>query len=163
MDIDLEARAGHADRRADAVLLVDDEVLGQDVQDLAPGRQRHGLGRIDRPSHVLAGDLAVLAGDGNHATAVEPLDVRPGQGEVDRIDLDARHQFGFLDRLLDGIDRCFEVDDDAPPDAARLDDTDPHHVEPAAVDHLRDDGRHLGRADVEPDEVPLLTRHLPPD
>ena len=59
------------DRRADAVLLVDDEVLRQHVQDLAAARQRHRLGRVDRAPHVLARDLAVLAGDRDDAAAVE--------------------------------------------------------------------------------------------
>ena len=120
VDVHLEPGAGHADRRADAVLLVDDEVLRQHVQDLAAGRQRHGLGRVDRPPHVVARDLAVLAGDGDHAAAVEALDVRTRQRQVDRVDLDAGHQLGFLDRLLDRLDGRIEVDDHAAPDAARF-------------------------------------------
>ena len=44
--------------------------------------------------------------------AVEPLDVRAGQRQVHRIDLDAGHQLGFVDGLLDRLDRRFEVDDD---------------------------------------------------
>ena len=159
VDVDLEARAGHADRRADAVLLVDDEVLRQHVEDLAAGRQRHRLGGVDRAPHVLARDLAVLAGDGDHAAAVEALDVRARQREVHRVDLDAGHQLGLLDRLLDRVDRRLEVDDDAAPDAARLGDAEPDDVEAVAVEHLADDGRHLRRADVEPDQISLFTRH----
>ena len=131
VDVHFEPRAGHADRRADAVLLVDDEVLRQHVQDLAAGRQRHGLGRVDRAAHVLAGDLAVLAGDRDDAAAVEALDVRPGQRQVHRVDLDAGHQLGFLDRLLDRLDGRLEVDDDAAPDAARLGHAEADDVEPA--------------------------------
>src|SRR5262249_31871462 len=62
VDVDFEARAGHPDRCADAVLLVDDEVLREHVNDLAAGRQRHRLGGIDRATHVLARDFAGLAG-----------------------------------------------------------------------------------------------------
>src|SRR5207245_7747588 len=43
VDVHLEAGAGHADRSADAVLFVDDEILRQHVQALAAGRQRPGL------------------------------------------------------------------------------------------------------------------------
>ena len=139
MDVDLEPRAGHADRRADAVLLVDDEVLRQHVQDLAAGRQRHRLGRVDRPAHVVAGDLAVLAGDGDDAAAVEALDVRARQRQVHGVDLDAGHQLGFLDRLLDRVDGRLEVDDDAALDAARLGDADADDVEAAVVEALADD------------------------
>ncbi len=159
VDVDLETRAGHADRRADAVLLVDDEVLRQDVQDLAAGRQRHGLRRVDGPAHVFTGDLAVLPRHRDHAAAVESLHVGAREREVDRVDLDPGHQLGFFDRLLDRLDRRFEVDDDAAADAARFGDAEADDVEALAVEHLADDGRHLRRADVEPDQIPLFTRH----
>ena len=94
-----------------------------------PGRQRHRLGGVDRAPHVLARDLAVLAGDRDHAAAVEALDVRARQRQVDRVDLDAGHQLGLVDRLLDRIDRRLEVDDDAAPDAARLGDAEADDVE----------------------------------
>ncbi len=87
------------------------------------------------------------------------FDVRAGQREVNRVDLHAGHQLGFLDRLLDRIDRRLEVDDDAPADAARLGDPEPDDVEAVAVEHFADDGRHLRRADVEPDQIPFFTRH----
>ena len=84
-------------------------------------------------AHVLARDLAVLAGDGDHAAAVEALDVRARQRQVHRVDLDAGHQLGLFDRLLDRVDRRLEVDDDAAPDAARLGDAEADDVEAVAV------------------------------
>jgi hypothetical protein len=78
---------------------------------------------------------------------------------VHRVDLDAGHQLGFLDRLLDRVDRRLEVDDDAAADAARFGDAEADDVEPLAVEHLADDGRHLRRADVEPDQISLFSRH----
>ena len=118
VDVHFEPRAGHADRRADAVLLVDDEVLRQDVQDLAAARQRDRLGRVDRAPDVLARDLPVLAGHRHDAAAVEGLDVRARQSEVDGIDLDAGGEFRFVDRLLDRFDGRLEVDDHAAADPA---------------------------------------------
>ena len=53
----------------------------------------------------------------------------PDSAEVDRVDLDAGHQLGFLDRLLDRIDRGLEVDDDAAADAARLGNAEADDVE----------------------------------
>ena len=143
MDVHLEPRAGHADGRADPVLLVHDEVLRQHVQDLAARRQRHRLGRFDRAADILARDLPVLAGDRDDAAAVEPLDVRTGQREVDRIDLDPGHQLGLLDGLLDRIDGRLEVDDHASPDAARLGHAETDDVEPPAVEDLAHDGGDL--------------------
>ena len=90
---------------------------------------------------------------------LKPLMCGPGQRQVHRVDLDAGHQLGLLDRLLDRVDRRLEVDDDAAPDAARLGDADADDVEPVAVEHLADDRRHLRRADVEPDQIPLFSRH----
>src|SRR5262245_19567449 len=158
VDVDLETRPRHSDRRADTVLLVDDEVLRQDVKDLAAGRQRYCLRRVDRPPNVFAGDLTVLAGDRDDAPAVESFDMRPGQGEVDRIDLHAGHELGFFDGLFDRVHRRFEIYDDPAPDAARLGHADSDDIQ-TGVQDLRDDCSHLRRADVEPDEVPLFTPH----
>ena len=157
--VDLEPRARHPDRRADAVLLVDDEVLRQHVQDLATGRQADRLGRLDRPPHVIARDLAALARNGNHAAAVEALDVGARHRQVHRVDLDAGHQLGLVHRLLDRVDGGLEIDDHPAPDAARLRDADPDDVEAAVVDQLADNGADLRRAHVEPDQIPILTSH----
>ena len=159
VDVHFEPRAGHADRRADAVLLVDDEVLRQHVEDLAAARQRDGLGGVDRAAHVLARDLAVLAGHRHDAAAVERLDVRARQPEVDRVDLDARGQLRLVDGLLDRLDGGLEVDDHAAPDPVRVREPEPDDVEPAVVGHLADDGGDLRGADVEADQVAFLTCH----
>ena len=160
--VDLEPRAGHPDGRPDAVLLVDHEVLREHVQDFAAARQRDRLGGVDGAPDVLARDLAVLAGDRHHAAAVERLDVRRGEPEVDRVDLDAGGQLGLVDRLLDRLDRRLEVDDDAAADAARVREADADDVEPAVVGHLADDGRDLRRADVQPDQISFLACHEGP-
>jgi hypothetical protein len=124
------------DRRADSVLLVDDEILGQDVQDLAAGRQRHRLGGVDGAPDVLARDLAVLAGDRDHAAAVEALDVRPRQREVDRIDLDPAISSASSIAFLIESTAAFEVHHNAAADAARLGDSEPDDVDAGAVRHL---------------------------
>ena len=56
--------------------VVDHEVLRQHVEDLAAAGQADGPGRVDGAPHVVARDLAVLAGHRDHAAAVEALDVR---------------------------------------------------------------------------------------
>ena len=159
VDVDLEARAGHADRRADAVLLVDHEVLRQDVDDLAAGRQRHRLGGVEGAAHVLAHDLAVLAGDGDDAAAVDAVHVRARQPEVHGVDLDAGGELGLLERFLDRLDRGLEIDDDAAADAARIGQADADDVERSVVARLADDRGHLRRAHVEPDDVAFLAAH----
>ena len=49
--------------------------------------------------HLVACHLAVLAGDGDDAAAVEPLDVRAGQREVYGADFHAGRELGLVDRL----------------------------------------------------------------
>ncbi len=140
-------------------LLVDDEVLRQHVEDLAAGRQRHGARRVDGAPHVVARDLAVLAGHRDHAAAVEALDVRSADRQVHRADLDAGHQLGFLDRLLDRLDRRLEIDDDAALQALRFGDADADHIDAAVVQQLADHGADLGGADVETHHVSFLSCH----
>jgi hypothetical protein len=65
------------------------------------------------PPHIVSCHLAVLAGDGDDAAAVEPLDVWSADGEVDRAHLDSCHELGLFDRRLDGFHRRIEIHDDA--------------------------------------------------
>src|SRR2546427_108026 len=51
-----EPHPAHADRVLDAVLIVDDEFLRDDVDDLAVHRDRDRLGRLDDPVHVGGSD-----------------------------------------------------------------------------------------------------------
>src|SRR6185312_14326659 len=95
-----------------------------------------------------------------HTAAVEPFDVRTGQGEMHQVDLDARHQLGFLDRLLDRIHRRLEIDHDTTLDPARLRDADADHVEAAVLQAFADDADDRRRADVEPHYVLLFPSHL---
>jgi hypothetical protein len=111
--LDLQARPEHADWILDPFLIVDREPPRQDVQDLSVHRDRHGFRRLDDSLDVGRGHFAVL--DRDHPSAVEPLDVRPGNSGIDRVDLHPRHQLGLLHRLLDRFDRALDVDHDALP------------------------------------------------
>ena len=84
----------------------------------------------------------------------------PESARCTRVDLDAGHQLGFFDRLLDRIHSGLEVDDDAALDAARLGDADADDVEAAVVEAFADDAGHRRRADVEANYVLLFTSHL---
>ena len=108
VDLGLEAHAGHAQRLLDAVLVVDDELLRQDVDDLAVQRDGDRLGRVDDPGDVGLADLLVLHRD--DALAVEALDVAAGDAGVDGGDLAAGHQLGLFDRAADGGDGGLDVD-----------------------------------------------------
>src|SRR5258708_34291808 len=81
---------------------------------------------------------------------------------MDRIDLDAGHQLGLLDRFLDRVDRRLEIHDDAAPNAARLGGADADDVDTDAVKNLSDDSRHFRGADVQSDQVSLFSRQWVP-
>ena len=107
----LEADAGHADGLADALLAVDDEFLGQHVEDLLVGGNGHRPRRVDHPVHVALGHLPVA--DGDDAVGIQAADVAAGDAGIDLVDVAARHQLRLLDRALDGGDRGLDVDDHA--------------------------------------------------
>src|SRR5512138_2195182 len=156
VDVDLELDAAHADRVLDAVLVVDDELLGDDVDDVPVRRDGDGLGLVDDAADVLAGDLPVLARDGDDAAAVEALDVGPGDAEEGRADLDPGHELRLFLGLLDGRGRRLEVDDDALAQAVGVGRADADDLDLALLGHLGDDGHDLARPDVEGDDVAVL-------
>ena len=65
--LDLEAQGAHPERVLDALLAVDREPAPLDVEHLAIGRDRHRARDVDGAVDVLAGDLAVVTGDGDLA------------------------------------------------------------------------------------------------
>ena len=158
--VDFEPRAGHPLGSTDAVLLVDDKILRKHMQDLASRRKRDRLRRFDRSSYIVARHFAVLAGNRDDTAAVETLDVRTRQCDVHEVDLDAAHQLGFFDLLLDRLHRRLEIDNDAALDTARLRHPDPNDVEAAVLQAFADDADDRRGADVEPDYVLLSPSHV---
>ena len=149
VDLGLEAHAGHAERIADAVLIVDHVLLRQDVQHLAVHRDRDRLGGLDHPRDVGLADLLVL--DRDDAVAVEPADVGAGDRGEHRRDLAAGHVLGLVDRGADRAHRGVDVDHHATAQALRRRGADADDVD-AVVGHLARDRGDLGGADVEPDD-----------
>lgn len=105
-----EPHARHADGLADTFLTVDDEFLGQHVQDALVRRYRHRARGIDDPIDIRSRDLAVT--DGDDAVRVQAPHMTAGNPREHRIDLATGHQFGFLDGALNRVDRGLDIDDD---------------------------------------------------
>ncbi len=157
MDLGLEAHAAHAQRLLDAVLVVDDELLRQDVDHLAVHGDGDRLGGVDDPAHVLVGHLAVA--DGDHPLGVEALDMPPGDARVNQLDLAAGHQLGLLQRLADRLDGALDVDDDAFAQSLGRARADADDIQ-SLVGLVADDGANLRGSDVQSDnEVVLLVAH----
>src|SRR5262249_29447824 len=106
-----EPHAAHADRVLDAVLVVDDEFLRDDVDDLAIGGDGDRLRGLDHALHVGGRDLVVLARHRHDAAAVQAADVVAGDAGVHALGLHAGHALGLLDRARDARHGLLEVDD----------------------------------------------------
>ncbi len=128
-------------------LAVDDVFLRQDVQDLLVGRDRDRLGRIDHALDIALHHLLVL--DGDDAVRIEAAHVAAGDAGIHRVNLAARHQFGFFHRALDGLHGGFDVDHHAFLQAARRMAADADDLELAVGFDFADDGDDLAGADVE--------------
>ena len=113
--VGLQPLGGHAERIVDAVLPIDHELPGDDVQQLELGRDVDRLGGLDDPVDVLAGDLLVLAHHRDHAARVDRADVIAGDADVHRLDLQPGHHLGLVHRFLHRVDGLVEVDDVAAP------------------------------------------------
>ena len=63
---------------------------------------------VDDPVDILLADFGTL--HGNDPAAVKSGDVTAGDSGINRGDLAAGHQFGFLHRFFYGVDRRFNID-----------------------------------------------------
>src|SRR2546422_6233686 len=157
----LQAHAAHAKWFAHAVLAVDDEFLREDVQHLLVGRDGHRARRLDGAIDVDRRHVLVL--DRHHPGRVEALDVAAGDPGENALDLAVGHQFGFLERALDGVDGRLDVYDDAFLQTLGLVAAHAYDVHAAVGKQLRDHRYHLRGADVQrDDEVLVLPRHVRP-
>jgi len=144
-----QAEAAHADGLPDTVLVVDDEFLGEDVEDFLIRRNGHGPGSLDHPIQVHGGHFLVL--DGHHAVGVEALNVAAGDPRINVGDLAVGHQLHFLDHPGDGAHRLLDVDHHA---LAQAPGFLTAHADDVKVPLRRDFGhqRHnLGGADIQAD------------
>ncbi len=101
MNFGLQAYAGHSHRVLDAAFIIDHIFLRQDVNHLAVHGYGDRPGRIDYPVDIRFADFIAL--DRNDSAAVKSGNVTAGNTGIDRRNLAAGHQFGFLHRLFDGF------------------------------------------------------------
>ncbi len=152
MHLRLEPHADHVERILDTTLLVDDVLLGNDVDDLTVHGDDHGLRRVYDPVHVRAGDLPPATGDSHHAAGVQPLDVAAGDAGHDVLHLTPGHLLGGLHGGVHRLEGGLDVDHHAAAEAGRGRGAHTDDLELVVLIVLADDGRHLGGADVEADE-----------
>ncbi len=119
------------------------------MENLTIGVDGDGACALEHPFEVDAGHLA--AGDGSHAVRCLRADVTPGDTSIHRANLDAGHGLGSVDRIADGANRPVDVRYDALAQAAAGDVADSEYGDAVRID-FANDGRDLGRADVQADD-----------
>ena len=112
-DLRFEPRAGHSNGIANAVLNIDDVLLGDRVDHLAVGGDHDGAGHLVHAIHVPGADLTPA--NRHHPARHATLDVLAGDSGPYAINRNAGHQLGFLDGFADGLRRRLEIGDDFAP------------------------------------------------
>jgi hypothetical protein len=150
--LDLEPDRAHPERVLHALLAVDDEPARQDVEHLAVARDRHGARDLGGAIDVLAGDLAVVAADGDRAARVLGLDVLAADADERPVDLPAAEALGVLHRRRDGVHGLIDIDDDALLQPGGRHGTLADDRDAAIAADLADQRDDLRRPDVDPDQ-----------
>jgi len=122
------------------------------------GGQRVHPGCLDHPGDVARFDLMVATGDGDDAAGVGGTDVLTGDGDEGGGETGPGHALGALDRVLDPLDRGFQVDDDALAQPQRGRGPHPHDVDLSVLIHLACNSADFGGANIETDDQALF-RH----
>ncbi|EKE17996.1 MAG: hypothetical protein ACD_10C00176G0002 [uncultured bacterium] len=155
----LQAHAAHADRLADAILSIDDELLRQDMQDFLIGRNRHCFRRLDDAVNVAGGHFFIL--DRHHAVGVETLDVTAGNARIYVLHLAVGHQFNLLNDSANGMHRIFDIHHHAFFQAARILRAHADYIEMAFLVDLGDQGDDFRRPDIQAnDQFFIVPAHI---
>ncbi len=117
-----QPRGHHADGIVNAVLVVEDVLLRQQVQDLAVGWQRDGAGAFHGEADILARDLARAPAERDAAAAVHAPQVCARHAGDGVLHGHAARFFDLGRGLLHRRDGLFQVNDHALARSARLGD-----------------------------------------
>ena len=154
MHLDFQPHPAHAERFAHILLSIDDEFLVEHVQDLLVVRDLHRPRRVDHALDVCLGYLLVL--HRHHALRVETAHMATGNSRIDLANLAVSHELGLLQRPLDGVHCCLDVDDNTFFQAARRVLPHPDDLEAALRQKLGYDRDDLARPDIQADEKLLV-------
>ena len=98
---------------ADVATIVEEELLCQDMDHIAAGRDRRRLRGLDYVGHVVGGHLVVFSVDRDGAMAIHALNVVSRDSDGDPIHGKGRLQLGLLCRAANCGGRLLEIHDDA--------------------------------------------------
>ena len=143
-------------------LLVEDELLGEQVQDFAIGGEGDGAGAIDGVADIVPGDFAEARAEADAATAVDAADVGTADGDDASFDDGLGGVFGRDRGAIDGCGGRREVGDESFAHAGGVADAVAAITQRALVD-FGDEHADFRAARVEDgDDVVLLSHVAPP-
>jgi hypothetical protein len=145
--LNLQAKAEHPQRAAQAGLPIQAVIARDDMQHLASVRQRHRFGGIHGAFQVIQLHAARV-GDAHRASAVDRLDMSPGNRDERAPDFVAAAGLSLVDRRRNGCRERAHIRDGSPAHPARRLDARTEHIN-IGVAHFADDGADLRRADVD--------------
>src|SRR5678815_3710211 len=149
MHVHFDARAEHADRIADTVLPIDQEMLADGVDYTVVRRQIDGLGVFDDVLDILGGDLAVGGHHRMHTAVVKAPNVGSGYPEVHTANLRVSHLLGVDDRLANVLFHDFGIGDLPFAHAPRPALPDPHDIDGAFHANFTNHDANFGGADFQ--------------
>src|SRR5580698_3136282 len=106
-------------------LLIENELLRQQMDDLAIRRQRYGARAINGGANILTRDLAQTRSQADAATAVDATDMRPPDADHAAVDRALRHGLSGRCGLIDRLRSLFQLGDQPFSHACRVGDAMP--------------------------------------
>ena len=159
MDLGFQSHAIHPHRILDAVLVINDIFLRQNMDHLAIEGKGYGLCRINDAGDIRLFDFFFL--DGYDPVTVEAFDMRTGDPRVHGSNITTRHELGFFDGSPDCLYSRVDIDNDAFAQSFRG--ISPHADYIDAVFCLfSHNSTHFGCPNVQPDNQGSLLRHGAP-
>ncbi len=137
-----KANAAHANGLTNAVLTINNEVLGENVQDLLIVRDGLCLRRIEDPLNIFSADFIPIL-DSSDTAGVHASDMGPGNTCVNRTDPAFRRQFRLLDGLLDRLHSGVDIRHHALAQTFRRMLSDPQDLDFLVLFYLGDNRKYL--------------------
>ena len=142
-----QAHAGHADRRANTVLVIDFVLLWQDVQNLLIRRNADRTRGVEHALNVVLRDFGVFHRD--HAAGVEAVNMAACNTRTHAAHGEAGTQFRLLDRVLNGLNRFLDIHHHAALHTARRMVADADDIESIVRQNFGNHGHHFGCTNVQ--------------
>ena len=147
----IETDAAHTDRLFDTGLVVDDVLLYHSMQDIVIRRDIDGFGGFNGAVDIGLRNFPVLNFD--NPLRIQAADMVACDTGCNVADFGVRHQFCFIDRLLNGLGCCVDIGYHACFQAARWCLPESDNMDFVVVLYFANQGDDFGCADIEGTDI----------